>query len=164
MQPTENGQSDSDRVESDARVAELLDSSFLRPTQSLALSLSASQSPSPSPSPTEPRITTTDELIRSLQRLPAHEQVVHLVPYIERLHRIIHHILPRPNKGIWEPALNLDPFILSYLVTMDHNRRLQHHSANQASSSSEQTSVEKKADLNDVYGAAQLQLKQGAKL
>lgn len=74
--------------------------------------------------------STTDTLLgevrthlTSASALPVHRQLVAALPGIRRLHRIVHHLLPKPNRGLWEPQLRLDPFILSYLALLDLNKR-----------------------------------------
>ena len=82
--------------------------------------------------------STDDEaqqLSRVLEALPSADQFmkrVHLeiqskdeqrfiVPYLKELHNVVHELLPKPNKGLWEPDLNLDPLLLSYFALFYQN-------------------------------------------
>jgi hypothetical protein len=93
-------------MESDAEVASILTASLSKSKQS-----------------DQVRATTADEFIGIVRNMPAHEQLVHCVPHVRRLHKVVHHILPKPNRGLWEEQLGLDPFILGYLVMADENRQ-----------------------------------------
>eukprot|EP01080_Neovahlkampfia_damariscottae_P001492 gene1492-12109_t len=66
-----------------------------------------------------------EENLKVLESLPTEEEFLKslnekepksILPYLNRIHKIIHHILPKPNQGLWEPGLNLNPFILSYFA------------------------------------------------
>jgi len=54
------------------------------------------------------------------------EQRQILLPFLQQLHQVIHELLPKPNMGLWEPELKLDPFLLSYFTVMDFNVQYQH--------------------------------------
>ena len=69
------------------------------------------------------------ELVRALEKLPTTEQFISnmnhhefIIPNLREIHHIIHELLPKPNKGLWEPQFNLDPFILSYMALQYQNR------------------------------------------
>lgn len=82
-------------------------------------------------------VRTTDDFIRHMQALPAHEQLVAAIPHVRRLHRIVHQILPQPNKGLWEPNLGLDPFILALLTLLGENIDAKQHRLGSADAGSE---------------------------
>lgn len=107
-----------DTVDSDAKIAQILDLPLT--TSSTASGPTANANGVPSASEWA---TTTDEFIRRVQNLPAHEQLAQSMPYLKRLHQVVHHILPQPNQGLWEPELGLDHFVLSYLCLWDENRQ-----------------------------------------
>lgn len=79
------------------------------------------------------------KLIQTLQVLPTAEQFLQdvnaaktnqeqknvLIPYLQQLHTIVHQILPKPNKGLWEPDLKLDPFLLTYFGLLELNSQYQ---------------------------------------
>jgi hypothetical protein len=70
------------------------------------------------------------ELATILQLLPSEDelyngindgQLRYILPRLDQLHKVVHEILPKPNKGLWEPELKLDPFLLSYIALMYKN-------------------------------------------
>ena len=71
------------------------------------------------------------ELIKALERLPTTEQfmtnvkqnnIEFIIPDLRSIHNVVKELLPKPNKGLWEPQFNLDPFILSYMALLYQNR------------------------------------------
>ena len=79
----------------------------------------------------------TEQLTRALEALPSADQfmtALHIanqktttekssftVPYLIELHRVVHELLPNPNKGLWEPDLGLDRELLSYFALYYQN-------------------------------------------
>ncbi|KAL9644646.1 hypothetical protein ABK040_015385 [Willaertia magna] len=80
------------------------------------------------------------ELIKALESLPTPEEflkqfeennlkkdnissnAIISIPYLRELHKTIYELLPKPNKGLWEPQFNLDPFILAYFAIAYQNQ------------------------------------------
>nr|CAG4719729.1 unnamed protein product [Naegleria fowleri] len=75
------------------------------------------------------------ELIRAMENLPSTHQflsnlsssttpfrsepsstLIQMIPDLIQIHRVVHELLPKPNKGLWEPQFNLDPFLLNYMA------------------------------------------------
>ena len=46
----------------------------------------------------------------------------YVIPDIPLLHRLVHSLLPPPNRGLWEPLLGLDRLLLSYFA-LDHQQQ-----------------------------------------
>jgi hypothetical protein len=86
--------------------------------------------------------TKVDNLARLLEVLPSPDEFLnrikelenptaeaaltrYTIPYLKELHEVIHELLPKPNKGLWEPGLNLDHFILSYYTLAYQNYEYQ---------------------------------------
>jgi hypothetical protein len=81
-------------------------------------------------------INNSEDLARVLEALPSSDQFmkgIHMktdsttneqrfiIPYLKELHHVIHELLPKPNRGLWEPELKLDPKLLSYFVLYYQN-------------------------------------------
>lgn len=78
------------------------------------------------------------EIVQLLENIPPAEQFLKqligiqdesqakqvLTPLLLHLHKVIYNILPKPNKGLWEPQLQLDPFLLSYFTLLFQNNQL----------------------------------------
>lgn len=73
-------------------------------------------------------------LARALEALPSADQFMmavdmqlkdksktFVVPYLIELHNVVHELLPKPNKGLWEPKLGLDQELLSYFALYYQN-------------------------------------------
>ena len=69
-------------------------------------------------------IPSKDEFIKNLEMKEKSKDVNYILPNLKKLHRIVHEILPKPNKGLWEPGLKLDPFLLTYF-TLQYEKELQ---------------------------------------
>jgi hypothetical protein len=85
--------------------------------------------------------TQVDNLARLLEVLPSPDEFLnrikelenptaealtrYTIPYLKELHEVVHELLPKPNKGLWEPGLNLDHFILSYYTLAYQNYEYQ---------------------------------------
>jgi hypothetical protein len=84
--------------------------------------------------------TKVEQLTRAIRALPSADQFmkeVHLrmeesgeekrfvVPYLRELHRVIHELLPKPNRGLWEPGLVLDRELLSYFALYYQNEEME---------------------------------------
>ena len=79
------------------------------------------------------------ELIKALESLPTTRQFLDalqqqednkdaqqqattiFIPNLREIHRVVHELLPKPNRGLWEPQFNLDPFLLNYMALLYQN-------------------------------------------
>src|SRR3989338_4875363 len=98
--------------------------------------------------------TKVDNLARLLEGLPSPDEFLnrikelenptaeaaltrYTIPYLKELHEVVHELLPKPNKGLWEPGLNLDHFILSYYTlayqNYEHQQKLRNKPKQQIS-------------------------------
>ncbi len=67
-------------------------------------------------------IPPAEQFLKQLIGVQEEEQVKQIMtPLLLHLHKVIYNILPKPNKGLWEPQLQLDPFLLSYFTLLFHN-------------------------------------------
>lgn len=77
----------------------------------------------------------------SNRKTPNSDDLRYIVPHLRTLHRIIHELLPKPNRGLWEEGLNLDPFLLTYFALMFQNVERQMAMRLEATDSKEEEGV-----------------------
>nr|QRZ58763.1 Gsp-co-occurring protein 13 [Malawimonas jakobiformis] len=71
-------------------------------------------------------LPTAEEFLRSASvQGTVEDQAKYVVPYLKTLHRVVYNLLPKPNKGLWEPEFGLDHFLLSYFCIMYQNYELE---------------------------------------
>lgn len=70
-------------------------------------------------------LPAADEFLEHIKRQQQQQQdhssdaePLFIVPHLQTLHRIVYELLPKPNKGLWEEGLQLDPFLLTYFALM----------------------------------------------
>lgn len=93
-------------------------------------------------------LPSSDEFIRRIKELEsneAHER--YIIPYLKELHEVVYEFLPKPNKGLWEPKLGLDHFLLSYYTLAYQNYEYQQKLKQQKEKESQQE--DQNNDKND---------------
>ncbi|KAL0491711.1 lolB [Acrasis kona] len=104
----------------------------------------------------------TEKLSKVLEALPSSDDFIeyikqnppkdgnYIVPYLRELHEVVYEILPKPNKGLWEPGLNLDRFLLSYYALAYKNHEIQQKvESNQTISKTEANSPPQDSENNE---------------